>query len=97
VETTHQGFDKYAAGAVAVGRGILVCSLTIFLILLAHKDSLSRKVLDSYGYKIAGRAAVSTYSFLYNNLAVKLFPSEHFNTAAAQVLHPVGKKSKERK
>ena len=89
-ETTHQGFDQYASGAVAVGRGILVCSLTIFLILLTHNGPLSRTTLHSYGYKIAGRAAVSTYSFLYNNVVAKLFAGQQYNAAAAQVLHPVG-------
>ena len=68
VETNHKGFDKYAAGIVAVARGILVCSLTIFLILLTHNGPVTRMTLRSYSYKIAGRAAVSTYSFLYNNL-----------------------------
>jgi hypothetical protein len=46
--------------------------------------------LHSYSYKIAGRAGVSTYSFLYNNLVSKLFAGEHFNTAAPKVLHPDG-------
>ena len=87
-ETTHEGFDKYAAGIVAVGRGILVCSLTIFVILLMHCGPLSRMSLHSYSYKIAGRAAVNTYSFLYNHLVEKLFVGQHYNAAAAQVLHP---------
>ena len=87
-ETTHQGFDKYAAGIVAVGRGILVCSLTIFLVLLMHNGPLTRMTLHSYSYKIAGRAAVGTYSFLYNNLVDKFFAGEHYNAAAAKVLHP---------
>jgi uncharacterized membrane protein required for colicin V production len=89
-ETTHQGFDKYAAGIVAVARGILVCSLTIFLILLTHNGPVTRMTLRSYSYKIAGRAAVSTYSFLYNNLVDKLFAGEHYNAAAPEVLRPVG-------
>jgi hypothetical protein len=88
VETNHQGFDKYAAGVVAVGRGILVCSLSIFLILLSENGPLMRTTLHSYSYKIAGRAAVSTYSFLYNNLVDKLFAGEHYNADAAKVLHP---------
>lgn len=91
VETTHQGFDKYAAGIVAVGRGILVCSLTIFLILLTLNGPLTRMTFRSYSYKIAGRAALNTYSFLYKNLIDKLIAGEHYNAAAAQVLHPVGK------
>jgi uncharacterized membrane protein required for colicin V production len=89
-ETIHQGFDKYAAGIVAVARGILVCSLTIFLILLTYNGPVTRMTLHSYSYKIAGRAGVSTYSFLYNNLVSKLFAGEHFNTAAPKVLHPDG-------
>ena len=88
VETNHEGFDKYGAGVVAVFRGILVCSLTIFLILLTHNGPVTRMTLRSYSYKIAGRTAVSTYSFLYNNLVDKLFAGEHYNAAAAQVLHP---------
>jgi len=86
VETNHQGFDKYAAGILAVARGILVCSLTIFLILLAHNGPVTRMALHSYSYKIAGRAAVSTYSFLYNHLVDKLFAGEHYNASAAKVL-----------
>lgn len=89
IETNHQGFDKYAAGILAVGRGILVCSLTIFLVLLTQNGPLTRMALHSYGFKIAGRAAVSTYSFLYTNLVDKLFVGEHYNADAAQVLHPV--------
>ena len=90
VETNHKGFDKYAAGVVAVGRGILVCSLTIFLILLTHNGPVTRMTLHSYSYKIAGRAAVGTYSFLYNNLVDKLFAGEHYNAAAPKVLRPDG-------
>jgi len=90
-ETTHEGFDKYAAGVVAIGRGILVCSLTIFLILLMHCSFLARMTLRSYSFKIAGHASVSTYSFLYNNLVSKLFTREHYNAAAPKVLRPEGK------
>ncbi len=88
VETNHQGFDKYAAGIVAVGRGILVCSLTIFLVLLVHNGPLTRMTLRSYSYKIAGSAAVNTYSFLYKNLVDKLCAGEHYNMNAPKVLHP---------
>ena len=91
VETNHQGFDKYAAGVVAVGRGILIGSLAIFLILLTHYGPLTRMSLHSYSYKIAGRAAVGTYSFLYKNLVGKLYPHEQYNAQAAMVLSSVGK------
>jgi uncharacterized membrane protein required for colicin V production len=91
VETNHQGFDKYAAGVVAVARGILVCSLTIFLVILLQNGPLTRMTLHSISYRIAGHAGVGTYSFLYNNLVDKLFAGEHYNAAAGKVLHPDGK------
>ena len=89
-ETTHQGFDKYAAGIVAVGRGILVCSMAMFLVLLSHNGPVTRMTLHSYSFKIAGRTAVSTYSFLYNHLVSKFCVGEHYNAAVGQVLHPAG-------
>jgi len=91
IETNHEGFDKYASGIVAVGRGILVCSLTIFLILLLHNGFMTRMTLRSYSFKIAGHAAVGTYSFLYSHLFDKLFTSAHYNAAVTEVLHPVGR------
>lgn len=97
VETNHEGFNKYAAGIVAVARGILVCSMSIFLILLTSNASLKRMALHSYSYKIAGRAAVSTYSFLFYNIVEKLSVGEHFNAATAGVLDPNGYWPKERK
>ena len=97
LETTHEGFDKYAAGIVAVARGILVCSLSIFLILLTSNAHLKRMALHSYSYKIAGRAAVSTYSFLFYNIVEKLCVSEHYNSDTAGVINPDGYGFKERK
>jgi len=88
VETNHEGFNKYAAGVVAVGRGILVSSLTLFLILLMHHGFLTRMAMRSYSFKITGHAAVGTYTFLYNHLIDKLCPGEHYNSAGPQVLHP---------
>jgi uncharacterized membrane protein required for colicin V production len=97
VETNHEGFNKYAAGIVAVARGILVCSLSIFLILLTNNVPLKRMALHSYSYKIAGRAAVSTYGFLFYNIVEKLYVTEHYNAATAGVLDPDGYWPKERK
>jgi len=91
IETNHQGFDKYAAGILAIGRGVLICSLTIFLIFLVNNAPVTRMTLRSYGYKISGRAAAGTYSFLFNNLVDKLWAGQHYNAAVGHVLHPDGK------
>jgi hypothetical protein len=90
-EANHPDFNKYAAGIVAVGRGILVCSMCIFLILLTRQAPLVRMTVHAYSYKIAGRAAVGTYSFLYTRLVQKLVQGEHYNTAAARVLPSLSK------
>ena len=89
-ETIHQGFDKYTGGFLAVLRAILICSLTIFAILLIHNGPVTRMTLHSFSFKIAGHVDVSIYSYLYNNLVDKLFAGEHYNTAVALVLHPAG-------
>ena len=86
-ETIHQGFDKYSGGFLAVGRGILVCGMAIFLILLIHYGPAMRMTLHSFSFKIAGNVDVSIYSYLFNHLIDKLFTGEHYNTAAALVLH----------
>lgn len=88
VEANHQGFDKYAAGILAVGRGLLVVSLAIFMILLIQNAALTKVTMNSYSYKIASRAAVDVYRFLYNNLVDKLLTGQHYNAQVSQVLHP---------
>lgn len=90
-ETVHEGFDKYAAGVVAIGRGLLVCSLLIFLLLLLYNGLLTRMTFRSYSYKVSGHAAVATYGFLYNNLVGRLASGQHYNAAAAKVVSPLGR------
>ncbi len=97
VETNHEGFDKYAAGVLAVARGLLVCSLALYLVLLTNNGFLTRMTLHSYSFKITGRAAVNTYTFIYNELVGKLFTGAQYNSAAAMVLQPEGKAPKARK
>jgi hypothetical protein len=58
------------------------------MVLLSHNGPVTRMTVHSYSYKIAGRAAVSTYSFLYNNLVDKLSAGEHYNAAAVKELPP---------
>ena len=78
-ETTHQGFDKYAAGFLGAGRAIFLGSLTIFALLLTHHEYIQRQALSSLGYKMVAKAVPNTYSFLYHRLVSKLFEGEKFN------------------
>ncbi len=78
-ETTHQGFDKYAAGILAAGRSIFLCSLTIFALLLVSHPYIHKQAVSSFGYKAAAKAAPNTYKFLYEHVIGKLFESEKLN------------------
>ena len=86
IETTNKGFDQYASGILAVGRALLLCSMVIFTLLLTRQDGLGHMTLNSFGYRIAGKAAPGTYAFLQNNLIGKLFAGEHYNSAVPEVL-----------
>jgi uncharacterized membrane protein required for colicin V production len=92
VETTHKGFDQYGAGFLGVGRGLLICSLTIFVILLIHNPRLSRMTFKSYSYQITGMAAPRAYGFMYNQIIGKIFSGERYNKAIEEVIYPEHKK-----
>lgn len=79
VETTHQGFDKYGAGVLGVLRAILLCSMTVFTLLLMEHPVVHRQVVSAYGYKATAKVAPNTYSFMFNNLIGKLFEGQKFN------------------
>jgi len=79
VETTHQGFDKYAAGLLGAGRAIFLSSLVIFGLLLVNREPIQRETLSSYGYKVTAKAAPNTYMFLFYNFVQKLFEGEILN------------------
>jgi uncharacterized membrane protein required for colicin V production len=90
VETTHQGFDQYAAGFLAAGRAIFISSMVIFALLLMHHPFLHRQAASSWAYKITGKAAPNTYSFLYHNVVGRLFPGQQFNADVFAVVESHG-------
>jgi uncharacterized membrane protein required for colicin V production len=94
VETTHKGFDKYAAGLLGAGRAIFVCSLVIFALLLMRHPVAQRQVTTAWGYKAAAKAAPNTYKFLYQNLIGKLSEGEHFNADVFTVVGSHGVNTK---
>jgi uncharacterized membrane protein required for colicin V production len=85
VETTHKGFDQYAAGVLSVGRGLLVCSLIIYAIFLTHHKALTGMAHKSWSNQIVGRAAVKTYGFLHNHVIGKIFPASQYNNAIEEI------------
>ena len=79
VQTTHQGFDKYAAGFLGAGRAIFLSTLVIFALLLLRHEYIHRQTVLSKGYQITAKAGPNTYSFLYHQVIGKLFEGEKFN------------------
>ncbi len=86
VQTTHEGFDKYAAGLLGAGRAIFLASLTIFALLLVPHEYTRHQAGSSWGYKIAAKAAPNTYAFIFHNLVGKLFEREKFNNDSFAVI-----------
>lgn len=85
-ETQHEGFDKYAAGVIAIGRGFLTASLVIFALLLSQQPWLIRQARESVAYKLAGSTSVHTYSLIYNQIVAKIVGGQHFNEEVYKVL-----------
>jgi uncharacterized membrane protein required for colicin V production len=85
-ETTNPGFNQYAAGILAVGRGLLLCSLAIFAVLLMRQDGLGRMALNSFAYQIAGKAAPGSYAFLQHQVIGKLWENVKYNDAVDVVM-----------
>jgi uncharacterized membrane protein required for colicin V production len=81
VETTHKGFDQYAAGILGVGRGLLVCSLIMFAVFLSGHMQASQMALRSLSYNIVGRAAIKTYAFLHHQIVERFVPKAKYNHA----------------
>ncbi len=87
VEPVHESFNKYAGGIVAVGRALLLCSLTIFALLLTQHPQISQQVSKSYGYKLAGKTAAHTYQVMFDRVVNKLFAGQTYNARPQEVLN----------
>ena len=86
LEVNHHVIDKYAAGFLGAARGILVCSLTVFAVLLLQNDFFHCQALTSYGYQLLAKAAPNTYLLEFKSLVVKLFEGQQFNQDVFAVL-----------
>ncbi len=85
-ETQHEGFDKYAAGLLSIGRGFLTASLVVFAVLLTNHPWLQSQAFHSVAYKLVGKTAPHTYSLVFHQVIDKLFAGQHFNSAVYQVV-----------
>lgn len=85
-ETQHEGFDKYAAGLLSMGRGLLTASLVVFGVLLTTHPWLNQQAFHSVAFKLVGKTAVHTYEIVYTQVIDKLFAGQHFNDAVHKVV-----------
>ena len=94
VETTNDGFDKYGAGILSVGRSIILCSMLVFGLLLMSHTYIRQLTVKSQGYKIFAYAGPNTYRFVYDHVIGKLFEKEKFNEAVFAVVAANGSNPK---
>ena len=85
-ETQHEGFDKYAAGLLSIGRGFLTASLVVFGLLLTAHPWISHQTFHSVAFRLIGKTASHTYSLVFHQVVDKLFAGQHFNDTVYQVV-----------
>lgn len=69
--------DKVGGIAVSVVRGLLVCSLTIWLLAAAGNEYVTRTINGSYTSSSVINLAPDVYRGIFNIVVAKYFPNEH--------------------
>ncbi len=81
----HPYIDKWVGTAMAAIRGVLVCSLVFFLLLLSQRPAVVKLSERSFSKYIVSHWAVNIYSSFYWGVILKFFPLETLNEEAMAV------------
>ena len=83
---TNKKFDQWGGGVLAIGRGLIVCSLTLFMLLLSRSDYIHKLAKTSLTRKGLLPISVKLYSGMYNGVIHKLFSEEEINDEPFEVV-----------
>ena len=81
----HPGFDQWAGFVMAVGRGVLICSLTFVLFSVSGIDYLVKNSEHSLSGAYCRDLSLNIYQGCYDGLIKKFFEGEKLN---AKVFKP---------
>jgi len=90
----HPIFDKWVGACVAVIRGLFICSLTFFVLLLSQNVTALKLCEKSWSKYVVSHLATNIYYSIYNGMVVKFFPLESLNQDALTVPQQIEPKKK---
>jgi uncharacterized membrane protein required for colicin V production len=90
----HPYIDKWVAAALATVRGLLVCSMTFFVLLLSLNPVILKLSESSFSKFVVGHLAGDVYSGFYWGAVIKFFPQEPMNAEVVAVPKLIENKKK---
>jgi uncharacterized membrane protein required for colicin V production len=90
----HPLLEKWGGGCLAVLRGMLICSLTFFALLLSLNPDVLKLSEKSWSKYTVGSLASHIYFSTYWAAVIKFFPAEPVNQEALAVPRLIERKKK---
>lgn len=88
---TNSAFNQWAGFAISLGRGVLVCSLTLMLLNSSETKILSRYISRSLSGQYLNGISLGVYEAVYYSLVSRFFEHEKLNMAVFK-LKEIGNK-----
>lgn len=77
--------NKWGALFLGIARGLILCSLIIFLMSVPVLDYLENSVVKSFSGKRLIKVSTGVYAYFWNSLASKFMPQEQSNKVVLEV------------
>ena len=86
--------DRWGGACIAVLRGLVVCSMVLFTLLLTQSPHVLKMAQRSYSKFIVSSLSTGIYTSVEQGIVAKFFPEEKLNEEAIEVARLLDKKSK---
>jgi uncharacterized membrane protein required for colicin V production len=90
----HSAIDKWGGAVLAVLRGLIVCSMTFFVLLLSLNPTVLKLSETSWSRPVVGSLATHVYFGIYWSVVNRFFPAEPVNQEALDVPKLLERKNK---
>lgn len=88
----HPVLDQWGGAVVAVIRGVLICSLTMYALVLTDLAYIEKVPSQSLTKRVVMPIAPGIYTFTFHHVIKKLFPDEQINMHVVALVKSRGKK-----
>jgi len=86
--------DQWGGACIAILRGLVVCSMTLFALLLTQHASVVKVAQKSFSRHVVSNLSMGIYALIEQGIVAKFFPEEAINEEAIAVVRVLDKKSK---